>query len=686
MAAGDPPIPANLDATGAGLDHINDVAPKASANIADVTKKAGLSETTWAGLTVAILGAQDAFTGFSNIDVTSINTMSKQVDSLKKHLDGAGPSANIAKAALQQLLGASDALTGGNLLSKFGKASTDELINLGKQAAETISYHNELASAMSMAMARTGDLTAFNRAAGDELNNLNEITIKHNSLLEQTARSTDFTLPSIKKYSAALLEIPGSFEAIRDGSMNMSAQLELARGLGIDETVMVKGWQEAYQKLSLSVASSMDFTTRASEIAQKYGMRIDDVTKALNNSAGAFAMFTDGGDSAANMTQSLSAVMDGFMSSLKDANVPLSERQELFGKLTDRMSNMSVAQQAFLSSQTGGPGGLMGAFQIDKMKGEAGGVGKIYEMIQKQMKQQLGAPVTLAQAGTSEAAARQYERQLLILQNGPLGSMAKDRASAEKLLEAMQKGTGKLPEITKDIGTLQTAAIERGNKFAQTNVGLLSRSVNALEEMKMKAGGKLLDPLQRTFLARGGSNLGKDEQDAQELERKSMKGSPEDSQYDLFIKDTGTFFKNGMSSLTKSLSGISKTSSDDADQTREQLQNFIKEKREEAAALPDDKRDIAFKQLDIDQGQLERMTAGLEVAKAARGSITNAATPITDAKHLPGTIPSNRPGGPMPVVLAAGSTMMVTFTGNCPHCKSHITTSSQATSIDPTSR
>jgi len=139
--------------------------------------------------------------------------------------------------------------------------------------------------------------------------------------------------------------------------------------------------------------------------------------------------------------------------------------------VTDGIAHMDTAQKAFLSSQTGGAGGLMGAFQIDQMLAE-GKIDQVFDKVKQNMMQKIGGPlVNRAQAAQSQEAASQYQKQLMFMQSPAMGGIAKDPASASKLLEAMTSGKGIPTNLTNKEDALRntlsrgTSLQERGNSY-----------------------------------------------------------------------------------------------------------------------------------------------------------------------------------------------------------------------------
>ena len=81
----------------------------------------------------------------------------------------------------------------------------------------------------------------------------------------------------------------------------------------------------------------------------------------------------------------------------------------------------------------------MGAAQIEKMI-RSGDIEGVQKKVMDTLKKQFGKIVTLDEATQSEGSAAQRQKQIMLLQQGPLGAMAKTPEDAGRLLDAMAKG------------------------------------------------------------------------------------------------------------------------------------------------------------------------------------------------------------------------------------------------------
>jgi hypothetical protein len=132
---------------------------------------------------------------------------------------------------------------------------------------------------------------------------------------------------------------------------------------------------------------------------------------------------------------------------------------------------MDTAQKAFLSSQTGGAGGLRGSFEIDMMMRE-GNMGEVYKKMEQSLRQQFGGNITTLEEGSqSDTAAAQLEKQKQFLMSGPFGNIVKSADQAYRLLEAFKdSGPGGI-----DI-----------NALSKSTEGALQEALTVSDEMQSK--------------------------------------------------------------------------------------------------------------------------------------------------------------------------------------------------------
>jgi hypothetical protein len=145
------------------------------------------------------------------------------------------------------------------------------------------------------------------------------------------------------------------------------------------------------------------------------------------------------------------------------------------------IKDLDIAQKAFISAQTGGPGGLAGGYQIEMMMRE-GNMDQVFNMVQQTLKQQFGGSiVTLEEAAQNAGSAAQMVRQVAFLRQGPLGNVVKSDQEAYRLLEAMKTGTG--PGALKSPEAAMKGALAEGEGIQKRQSTILTNIANFTERL-----------------------------------------------------------------------------------------------------------------------------------------------------------------------------------------------------------
>lgn len=390
-------------------------------------------------LSQAVFGVGESFKSMGGgFDHSGVSAYSEQI----KFLTESGKS---SASVIGQLSSMAEAM-GSKMPSSF-KGSVQSAAEFVKGIARGADEIKLLRQSFLQLSAAGGQLGQVYDAAGPNLEKLNEIVTKQHKLIVDTAAASGVGKDQVAKYYAELGKIPGSMQSVigvtADGVSKTSmldASMKLAMGTGRSYGEVVGDLKSNFDTMNLSGEQSLKFVSRMSEITNKWGhlgIQFKDVSSALRGMSASFKDMTDAGDSSGRMTEGVSSILNKYIEGLKQSGMSGAHAADVVKDMTDNMSKLTVGQKAFLSSQTGGPGGLMGAFQIDKMMRD-GDIAGVMDKVRQQMKKQMGSIVTMDEATQSEGAARQMQRQMLMLKNGPMGSMVKSDQDAYRMLEAMK--------------------------------------------------------------------------------------------------------------------------------------------------------------------------------------------------------------------------------------------------------
>lgn len=459
-------------------------------------------------LSTALLGVRKAFDGLADVDTRGINTFTQQVVDLQQIIlkdNSLGTMAEKASAL-------------GTALKAFGASTSDvtKAVAGGFSAVSTfamqfaMSADNalRLQNALVQLASRTGRLNELYSAAGPNLGKINYLLQQQQKSLTDTATATQLPIEAVEKYFGELGTVPGALDAQVKSSINanknvsmLTAAIQYATGSGRKYSDVIDDLKVAFRDYNLTGEDALKFTARMGELSNRFGIELSDVQGALRGTADMFKMFGNEAEGAAKM-------MNGYLGALESTGISGHAALEVMKDLTTGIKNMGIAQKAFLSAQTGGAGGLMGAFQIEKLLRE-GKVDEVFEKVRQQMTKQFGQIVNLDEASKSPQAAAQLTKQMMILRQGPLGQFVRDDQSAIRLLEAFRaKSEGRSGAITP---ALSDRVVQDNMKFGvdlqKKSVTELSRIRAILETTRGAAGIANLTTLQQGFTAGTGAPI-----------------------------------------------------------------------------------------------------------------------------------------------------------------------------------
>src|ERR1035441_8570721 len=153
---------------------------------------------------------------------------------------------------------------------------------------------------------------------------------------------------------------------------------------------VTKDMVSAFKDYNLTGEGALKFTAQIGELAEKFGVPLSDMQSALISTADAFKMYGDEAQGAAN-------IMNEYMGALKNTGLSGSASAEIVNNMTLSIKGLNIAQESFMSSQTGGPGGLLGGFKVEQMlRGGKDGLAKVMKMAQQTLEKQMGPVMELS--------------------------------------------------------------------------------------------------------------------------------------------------------------------------------------------------------------------------------------------------------------------------------------------------
>lgn len=694
-----------LDFAGISLGNISSLAD-------DQAAKFGL-------ITTSVLGAKEAYTSLAGVDTSRLVTFSGQISQLMDIIKR-GPGTSLAADAITKItenmrkLGAPAETIAAALVGlKNGVTQVaDAFFISADNAARLQNAMIQLTIQGSGSAALFDNLSSDLQTVGEDFENLGQLTDMYQNRLAQTMRATHLTNEQVANYAAMINRMPGGLKTLldstgvtTDATNILTDSIQYATGAGRKQEDVFKDMSQAILQYKVTGEDALRFSARMTEVADTLGAQVDDVQSALTRSADAFKMFVGVGSNAQAMTQGMAKAMEEYVSKLTSVGVPAQNAIDMFKNYTDQVGKMDVAQKAFLSAQSGGPGGLRGAFQIDAMikRGDFEGLRRRTEDAIRKM---TGPIVSFDEAQKSDTAAERYMRQIQILQQGPLGGQARTQQEAENLLEAMR--TGRRAPVTAADDTKNAQAslqktIERGQKIEELSHTELVDINTGVQELVMKAGAANLTTARMSLTGAGGAlgggiggtgaGISPDQQEMLRGRQRGAAASPGSFSETMFnelgelVSSLPVAVRDSMKSFSEAIRGGSQNT---IRETSDSVRQSIDAWKSSITGLPKEQQKAAMQQADNAVAMVNKAiqgTAGLRPAPlpafsplddylsagkqvgsaipaAGRARATGATTGATGAAPLGG----GPAGQPIPVTLAPGSGITVNFTGKCPHC------------------
>ena len=339
--------------------------------------------------------------------------------------------------------------------------------------------------------AAAGKLDGSLGKLGETLPEINNRIEEFNSLSSEVGNVVGLSSVKVGEYYRELNKIPGTMEGSinahvegKDSIHELEAALLVARGTHQDYGDVISQVDSAMSEFGLSTEEALGSISKMFSVTQSVGLKMNDVASFTKNLGNAFKFLGDTSESAGNNITGSLAILEKLTPELKKAGLGADAATDLVQGFVNGIANMSTAQKAFLSGQTGGPGGLLGGLQIEQMLAEDDIVG-VASKVQQTLEQQVGGElITREQAlERGEAGAQQFEFQRQLLQQGPFGSLASTPEGASSLIEALQRGDlESISEMQQTGEDPLQRVVKDGNDIAQKQLSELTKINNRISE------------------------------------------------------------------------------------------------------------------------------------------------------------------------------------------------------------
>lgn len=446
---------------------------RASAMIADVNTNIGKLSPTITQMSSYIFGASKAFSNFKVEGSTAISNVTKQFHEFVENVNDIPLLGGLAKSLNINV----DKLSGMKELKNV-------VLDAGTKFLQAAAGAQELQTNFLHLLSSTGQLSSVMKDGVIDTTALDEKMTSFSLNLTNVAKATGFSTDQVAQFAAELGKIPGVLdESIRFGEQNARVMTELetatklASGTGQSLNTVTSFLNNQYENFSQKTGrNALQTFAFMNEAAQKLGLRFDDVKNFTMDISNSMKMFGD-------ETEGSLRVLNRYTDALKSTGLGAAASKDLIEGMVKSVGNLTTGTKAFLSARSGGPGGLQGAFQIDKLLRE-GKIDEVTKMLESNLKKQLGGKiVSLEQAATSPQAAQQYQKQISMIQSGAFGGLAKTGAEAERLLDALASGNvGKAAELLDSSKSLENT-VEGGTKLQEQQINILGQINAGIEAM-----------------------------------------------------------------------------------------------------------------------------------------------------------------------------------------------------------
>lgn len=337
------------------------------------------------------------------------------------------------------------------------------------------------------AASSSGELGSFLRETGTDLEGLDRKMTSFVDLTYDLAQASGLSVSQVAGFASEISKIPGVLSTTIDLENKgitqlhmLDAAMKVAAGTGQKFSSVVDDLNDIYRNYNTTGEKALQLVARLSSASAGLKIPLDIVKEYTKNASSQFKFFGDNTQSALN-------ILNKFAPSLKASGLGPAAVAELTRGMTDNIARLDVAQRAFVSQTSGGPGGLQGSYQIELLK-QQGRLDQVQSMVEKSLRQQFGGRiVTLEEAARSPAAAAQFTKEVQLLTTGPT-KIANTEGEAYKILEAMSKGFKAPAGVTEAVATPEDAlksSLEVGNAWQERNYNELVVQTNKLDLVAM---------------------------------------------------------------------------------------------------------------------------------------------------------------------------------------------------------
>lgn len=558
-------------------------------------------------LSTKIFDVSTAYNTMVTAGSSGYQSMTSQVQEVFKSIDGIPNGLNKLREAATKILGEGAV---SNIMKEAG-SSTKALGNALQSNlmlyAESADNANKLRAGVISLMGASGGLDKLYQQSGSNLQNLNNVLSEHENALQSLSEEAGISKSTAVELYMQMGKIPGALNQVIRASDEseqkityLSAAAKIATATGREYSSVVSDLAVAFDQYNISGEKALVFTARSTELSSNLQTNFQNVHNYMTQTAKSFALIGNNAEASAKLVNSLG-------DSLRGTGISGASAINIVENITQKISGMTLAQKAFLSSQTGGRGGLTGGYEIDLML-RKGQLDEVFNKVKQTLTRQFGSIATLEEAARSPQAAARLTQQTAILTKGPL-AIAGNQGEAYRILEAFKNGqTSGFKELANS-SQLLGKNLDNGTNLQQKTVSVLEKNRDGIERLRgqgslvaqnlfeknatVEAGGDIqqyLEMTRRTSQARG---VGAAERSSEYIVGDRLRTNVGEG-----VHDVGSLLGFTSKKLTDAMSNFmqSATSHDkNYLSSRQAVMNEIQQKEEIVKYLPNDsseKRDL----------------------------------------------------------------------------------------------
>lgn len=459
-----------------------------------------------------------------------------------------------------------------------------------------------------------GDFNDVVQSLRGDFGNLTGKVLDYTNQMVNVANANNVSFDTAVRLSNMLRKVPGTLdEVVRVGgdtgqSMNiMSAAMKVASGTGQSFEAVAGDLNMVLRKFNVSGTDAIEVVARMARAASDIKMPMDLMRDFTQKAAEQFKFLGDNSQAAIN-------VMARFGPALRDSGLGPEGIRDIVSGIVDATGQLDVAQRAFVSAQTGGPGGLAGGYDL-ALKMQEGRMDEVFADVEQTLRQMMGGQlVTLEEAATDQGAAAQMAKQVQMLTTGPL-KIAGSEAEAFKILDAFTKGgMPTMEEVRGQVGAPEDVladTVKTGNDIQTHQLDALNVVRNEVEKQSVIAAFSL-DTLRKMATGQE-SNFG------QRLLRQRPGMETRAARQEVIGQVPTTSLADELERTAAGITGLGKAA---ADKVKGMVGEDAGGATPMASVVPNTGDDF----IQINEGPAQDVTAGAAIVEAAPPQATGAPT------------------------------------------------------------